>query len=149
MPTTNQSKPKCRLCNTRTAQSQLKGLCVKCHYDTKPQRDAIKNREVELPKELETLIAQPKTEDEWKRLAFSLRPVIDGIASGAVKATAAQTAIIKHIMDRAYGKVSKAQEDEQGPSGVVVLPTVGQAVTLQLCPLCLAAHQQHANNQEN
>ena len=45
----------------------------------------------------------------------SRRLSIVGLADGTIKASAAQAAIVKEILSRAHGKVTKSQEDERGP----------------------------------
>lgn len=85
---------------------------------------------------LSSLAATAKSEDDWKQLADQLQPTIVEIAKGTIKASASQTAIIKHILDRAYGRVVAAQSEKQMPIGVVILPTLGDRANMQLCPRC-------------
>lgn len=80
---------------------------------------------------------------DWTSLADGLSGVIEQVARGEMKATAAQGSLLKHILDRAYGRVTKAQEDKQGPVGVVVLPTLDKEGNTHVCKRCLEAHQLH------
>lgn len=81
-----------------------------------------------------------QTDDDWKRLAVTLGDTIKGLADGSIKASAAQVSIVKHIMDRAFGRVSKTQQDKAGPLGLVVLPALDKGDSTHLCALCVAEH---------
>lgn len=81
-------------------------------------------------------IEKPKSEDEWQKLAKSLKGTIDDIASGEVKASAAQAAMLKHILDRAYGRVSAQANEKRPASGILILPTLGERSNMQCCPRC-------------
>lgn len=140
MPFTDPTKPLCTRCEKRNAQVALKGLCNRCYQETKDIR--VPRAAYQLG-DIGQLAAAAKTDDEWKKLALQLQPVIVGIADGTVKATAAQASIVKHIMDRAFGKVTKSQEDAKGPIGVVVLPTLSDKSTMLICLKCQEEHARH------
>jgi len=87
--------------------------------------------------DLPALVAKAETPDDWKRLAKDLEQVASQIAKGEVKATAAQTSMLKHILDRAHGKVAATQESKTMPAGILVLPTLGEGSSTMICPQCL------------
>jgi hypothetical protein len=92
---------------------------------------------------------EEKSDDEWKKLAKELAPTIRDISQGLVKASAAQTAIIKHVMDRAYGRIGQ-KEQQLVANGVVILPTLGERSEMFLCPVCLTkAEKLHPRKEEN
>lgn len=124
---------KCPNCSLRKSGQYPNGWCRKCY-------DEHRNR---LPIDLTETIKEAQQTGDWKKLADSLGPVIRDIADGSVKATAAQSSLIHHIMDRAYGKVSKTQEDKAGAIGIVLLPVQGDGKDLKLCPLCRDFHTKH------
>src|SRR6266496_2807826 len=136
MPKTDPTKPLCTRCGTRNGQVIYKGRCHRCYEELKivPKSplDALGN-----------LIAAARTEDDWKKLAGVLAPTVEAIAKGELKASAAQAAMLKEVLARAYGKVTKSQQDAQGPSGIVMLPTLGVGASTQLCKKCLEAHPNH------
>lgn len=140
MPQTNPDKPLCTRCQLRNAQLAFKGLCNRCYHET---------RDLRVPKasfqlgEIGKLAAAAESDDDWKKLAKQLGPVISAVADGTVKATAAQTSMIKAILDRAFGKVNKTQEDTKGPIGVVILPTLGLYEKTLVCPQCQEYHTKH------
>src|SRR5258705_479345 len=115
----------CPNCSVRKSGNYPNGICRKC-YDEKRLR---------VPVDLTEQIKEAQATGDWKRLADSLGPVIRDIADGSVKATASQSSLIRHIMDRAYGKVSKTQEDKAGAIGVVLLPVQGSGRDIKLCPI--------------
>lgn len=136
MGKTDPNKPLCTRCNMRNGQVTYKGLCHRCYAELKlvPKSpfDALGN-----------LIATARTDDDWKKLAGVLAPTVESIAKGELKASAAQAAMLKEVLARAYGKVTKSQEDSQGPSGIVVLPTLGIGYKTNICVKCMEYHQTH------
>jgi len=142
MPFTDASKPLCPRCNERNAGKYPGGLCRACYNDKR--RTAIKIG-AGVPEDLAQRIRLAQTSGDWKALADSLSDVVRGIADGSIKATAAQGSLVKHILDRAYGRVSKSQEDTKGPIGIVILPSIGRDNTedLRICPECLKHHATH------
>src|SRR6267378_258637 len=141
MPPTKPDKPICTRCKERNAQPRYNGLCNRCYRET---RDV---RVPRLPKQFGDIIEQladpDKSKEYWKNLAVQLQPTIVGVSDGTVKATAAQSAILKEVLSRAYGKVTKSQEDERGPIGVVVLPTLDRGISTHICPKCAEYHMTH------
>lgn len=94
---------------------------------------------------LSTQMALAQSEDDWKRLYAALAPTIEAVAKGELKASAAQAALLKEIMQRAFGRVTKSQEDSKGPLGVVVLPALDNGSSLShICPKCLEEHARHS-----
>jgi hypothetical protein len=87
----------------------------------------------ELPLQLEKADSVP---DGWRKLADSLSGVVEAIAKGEVKATAAQTAIVKHVLDRGYGRVTASTQEKLVPAGLLVLPTLGERANMVMCPNC-------------
>ena len=138
MGQTDKTKPLCVECGERNALHKKGTLCRPC-YDRLRSQVKEDNALAHLS---ERIKSAQKTGD-WKQLAESLNPVIRSVADGSVKATAAQGSLLKHIMDRAYGRVSKSQEDSQGPLGIVVLPTLGEESTTHVCLKCIEAHKLH------
>jgi len=142
MPKTDPNKPLCTRCKTRNGQANFKGLCNKCYREVRDTRiPNIPKQFVELAAQLKT--GDPKDKDYWKTLAYQLQPTIVAMADGTLKASAAQAAIIKEILSRAHGKVTKSQEDERGPVGVVVLPTLDRGISAHVCPKCAEYHTTH------
>src|SRR5688572_26733774 len=86
--------------------------------------------------EFDEKLASAETEEDWKALAKELRPTMMGIADGSIKANAAQTAIIKHILDRGYGRLGTKDKQQLTPSGVLILPTLGERSDMKVCPRC-------------
>lgn len=142
MANTDPTKPLCPRCNTREAGKYPGNLCRSC-YDEK-RRTSIKIG-MGVPEDLAQRVRQAQTSGDWKALADSLSGIVKDIANGEVKASAAQGSLIKHILDRAYGRVSKSQEDSQGPVGIVILPSIGRdnSEDLRICPECLKHHATH------
>lgn len=134
MPQTDHSKPKCQACGTRNAGPYPGDLCRHC-YDIK--------RGAEVPEDLAEKVKSASSASDWKELAEQLAPTFNSISLGLVKATAAQVRLIQHVYDRAYGKVSKAQEEKAGPLGIVVLPSMGAGDHAHICPKCIEAHKLH------
>jgi hypothetical protein len=142
MPETDPLKPLCPRCNSRNAGKYPGGLCRACYNDKR--RTSIKIG-TEVPEDLAQRIRQAQVSGDWKALADNLNDTVKGIADGSIKATAAQASLVKHILDRAYGRVSKSQEDKQGPVGIVILPSIGRdnSEDLRICPDCLKHHATH------
>lgn len=136
MPKTDPTKPLCTQCGKRNGIPNFKGLCSRCYNI---------NRLLP-PEPLEGLgakvVAAKKTGD-WLKLAEELTGIYTSIGRGEVKATAAQASILNNIMERAYGKVTKTQEEEKKESNVVVLPILGTGVGARICPKCLEEHVKH------
>lgn len=136
MAKTDPTKPLCSRCQKRNAQLIYKGLCHRCYVEmSKAYQEPLAA--------LGDDIKAAKSDDDWKQLAAKLAPIVEQVASGALKATAAQAAMLKAIMDRAYGRVTKSQEEARVAAGIVVLPTIGDGITSRICPLCLAEHAKH------
>jgi hypothetical protein len=132
--TTNSNPELCPQCLTRKAGKYPNGLCRKCY-------DAGK---LEMPVDLPEKVRTAQVSGDWRGLADSLMPVIVGSADGSIKVTAAQASLLKHITDRAYGKVTKTQEDKSEAAGVVILPMMGQDANAFVCEKCKEAHLKHA-----
>lgn len=140
MPPTDPNKPICTRCRERNAQPKFKGLCNRCYRGTVDHHLPASI----LGMDVGAMAAGAQTDDDWRRLAVQLGDVIKGLADGSIKASAAQVSIIKHIMDRGFGKVSKSQQDKAGPLGLVVLPVLDKGDSTHLCALCLEIHtKQH------
>ena len=127
------AKPCPRGCGRLGNVRYPEGLCRTC-YDEKRAQE---------PKNLAKLVKQAQKSGDWKSLAEELGDTIKGVADGSIEATAAQSSLLKHIMDRAYGRVTKSQEDAAGPVGVVVLPTLDVCMNMSVCPVCLEYHLKH------
>lgn len=127
------SQPCPRNCGRTGSFRYPGGLCRTCYDEKRAQG----------PKNLAKLVKQAQKSGDWKQLAEELSDTIKGVADGSVEATAAQSSLLKHIMDRAYGRVTKSQEDSQGPVGIVVLPTLDVGMNTHVCPICLDYHLKH------
>lgn len=136
------SRPLCPECGLRNVGPYPGGTCRKC-YDTKRATKITIGKGV--PQDLADRIKAAQASGDWKALADSLNNVVTGIANGTVDASAAQASLLRHILDRAYGRVSKTQEDKQGPIGIVILPSIGRenSEDTQICPKCLEFHRNH------
>lgn len=141
MPHTDPTKPMCSKCKERNAQSTMQGLCNKCYRETRDVRVSRDTLE-----DLGKSMAVAKTAKDWRKLADSLNHIVIGIADGTIDATAAQVAMVKEVMARAHGKVTKSQEDTKGPIGVVILPTLNDGRNTQVCPQCLIEHGRHSDS---
>lgn len=138
MAKTDPSKPLCKRCLKRNAQVYYKGLCQHCYLEL---RQVAKNA---TPLgNLADKMAEAKTADDWRILADALKPTIEAVARGEVKASAAQAAMLKEIMSRAFGRVTKSQEEQAVPPGIIFLPTVGEGSKMQICPKCREFHSNH------
>lgn len=115
----------------RKAGRTYKGLCRK-HYN----ESVLEKRSAAIPKDLGARAVAAKTPEDWQKLAEQLGPIIQGVADGTIKATAAQTAMLKDIMSRAWGKPIAIQEKKQVAAGVVVLPTLNFGHEMKVCPKC-------------
>jgi hypothetical protein len=71
----------------------------------------------------------------WKEMAERLQRTYEGIASGMVEATPTQRQAIEHVFNRAYGRPG-LPEQEDTPSPVVLLPAMGDAAVMHVCPVC-------------
>jgi hypothetical protein len=132
----------CPRCNIRKSGRYPGKLCRVCYDEKRKTRIVIG---AEVPQDLQDRVRLAQTSGDWKALADSLGDTIKDVANGNIKATAAQGSMLKHIMDRAYGRVSKSQEDKQGPVGLVILPTIGRdnSEDLRVCPTCAKNHLEH------
>lgn len=130
----------CPACATRASGPYPDDLCRRCYDIKRAGKPPLTPAKFE---ELQEKLKTAEATGDWKKLAEELQPTFVAIANGTVKTTAAQASIIKHIFDRAYGKVSKTQEDKRGPIGLVILPSLGSQTTAQICPQCLEAHKLH------
>jgi hypothetical protein len=140
MPPTPPDAKLCPACGTRKSGVYPGGLCRRC-YDLKREgKPPLTPAKFE---ELQAKLKEAQASGDWKALAEEIHPTYVAVAAGTVKATAAQVSVMNHIMDRAYGKVSKTQEDKRGPVGVIVLPTMGLNKGSQVCPACIEAHKLH------
>lgn len=90
----------------------------------------------QVPKDLAARVGAARTIEDWQRIANELSPVIQGIADGTVKSTAAQTAILKDIMNRAYGRPTAAAIEKRESAGIIVLPVLETGDKAMLCPKC-------------
>ena len=126
---------KCPKCQERVSGPYPDGLCRHC-YD-------LKRRTV--PKDLGERVKIAQETGDWKTLAEGLKDTIQGIADGTVEATATQGRMVQHIMDRAYGRVNKSQEDKAGPLGIVVLPMIGSGAESRICHKCQEIHKMHVD----
>lgn len=124
----------CPRCHTRKSGPYPGDLCRRCYDDRRASTTLTS---------LGDRVKEAQISGDWKALADSLTDTIKGVADGSIKATAAQGSILRHIMDRAYGRVTKTQEEKKGPIGVVVLPTLEQGSTTQVCSKCLEYHLKH------
>lgn len=139
MPLTNPDKPLCTRCEKRNGQVIYKGLCHRCYAEIRQVAKSATPFDG-LAKDM----AKAQTEDDWKRLYATLAPTIESVAKGELKASAAQAALLKEIMSRAFGRVTKSQEESKGPSGIVVLPTLDNGILTHMCPICLEEHAKHS-----
>ena len=78
----------------------------------------------------------PTTDAEWLAKANEVLPYLIEIATGKIKATASQVAAAKEVVSRAYGRVAEKPSDKKPAAGVVILPALGDAAHLQVCPNC-------------
>jgi hypothetical protein len=67
----------------------------------------------------------------WAELQGKLTEVIEGIAKGDVKASAAQVSMVKYVLDQAK-QAEKGERD--GVRNVILLPVQGSGEQLQLDP---------------
>lgn len=142
MAQTDPNKPLCPRCNVRNAANYPGNLCRACYNEKRLTSIKVG---AAVPDDLREKIKAAQTSGDWKTLADSLSGEVKDIASGKTKATAAQAAMLKHILDRAYGRVSKSQEDKTGAIGIVILPTIGRdnSEDLRVCPTCQKQHLEH------
>lgn len=69
-------------------------------------------------------------------MAKDLAPVVAGILSGEVKASAAQVALIKDVQNRAFGKPAASVAEKAVAAGVIILPALDTGMKMMLCPKC-------------
>src|SRR4029077_8011162 len=89
-----------------------------------------------LPPNLGEMVATAKTAEDWQKIAAAVQPVMQGILDGTAKASAAQVALLKDVLNRAYGKPVATQEERKVSAGVIVLPALDDGVRTLLCPKC-------------
>lgn len=90
-----------------------------------------------MPTDIVSRAALAKSVEDWQKLANELAPVMEGILSGQVKATAAQANLLKDIWNRAFGKPVAAQTAKREAAGVIVLPTLDTDNKMTfVCPKC-------------
>lgn len=82
-----------------------------------------------------TEVSEDADENEWKKLAKELESTIREVAKGEIKASAAQIAIIKHVLERAYGRIGQ-KDDSVAAAGVIILPALGERSEMFICPVC-------------
>lgn len=140
MPATPVDAIKCPACGTRASGPYPDGLCRRCYDIKRAGKPPLTPAKFE---ELQERLKTAEATGDWKKLADELQPTFTAIANGTVKATAAQASLIKHIFDRAYGRVTKTQEDKRGPIGIIILPSMGVNESAQMCPQCVEAHKLH------
>lgn len=92
----------------------------------------------------EAATSEPKTTEDWCKLANKLQPVFMDIAVGLVKASAAQASVMKEIVARCHGKIGEKKDDD-GERNVVILPTIGTGSTMLICPKCLSEFKAESN----
>jgi len=117
-------------------EAKKKGLCQK-HYQ-KEWRAALRKAEeaAALPANLGEMVATARSAEDWQRVAAAVQPVMQGILDGTTKASAAQVALLKDVLNRAYGKPVATQEERKTSAGVIILPTLGDGAVMMLCPKC-------------
>lgn len=132
----------CPVCQQRPRGKYAGGRCNYC-YKAKRDGDAEKKRSIQqkafnevLPKDLLGQVGSAKTTQDWQDVASKLGPTIQGILNGDITATAAQAALIKDIMNRAYGKPVATQSEREVASGVLVLPALSTGESMTICPKC-------------
>jgi hypothetical protein len=116
--------------------AHLKGSWHKCAiaagYDEAPEQDEIMHRMVEkaggillADAELDELAYVLQAGEDgsipWGELRSKLASVIQSVANGQVKASAAQVSMLKFVIERA----EKQASDDDTSSNVIVLPTQG------------------------
>ena len=136
----NPEGPRCTNCTFRKADPRRGGLCRSC-YDEKRARTITIGTKV--PEDIAERVRTAQQTGDWLSLAKALEPTVKAIASGEEKASAAQSALLKHILDRAYGRVTKSQEDSKQSIGVVILPTLNTDDNAKVCPKCKEFHMTH------
>ena len=94
----NPEGPRCVQCGFRKAEGRRGGLCRAC-YDEKRARTITIGTKV--PEDIAERVRTAQQTGDWLSLAKALEPTVKAIASGAEKASAAQSALLKHILDRA------------------------------------------------
>lgn len=87
---------------------------------------------------LETPPPADESKDYWCEEAEKLKETLLAAARGDTKIQAAQARMIQHVMDRCYGVVG--HDTSVVEPGIVILPTLGEASTAEVCPHCLAYH---------
>lgn len=128
MALTNPDKPLCIRCNKRNGQEQYKGLCNACYREqTAPPK---------LPEDLASKAALARSTEDWQKLASDVAPVLQGILDGRIKASAAQAALLKDIMNRAFGVPKASQMEKRVAAGVIILPALNNNEKMMICPKC-------------
>lgn len=129
---TDAPSDRCPNCKRARASTRKSRFCATCH----------KNWLDEQPKplispEVASKLASAKSSEDWQKLAAELSPVLAGILSGEVKASAAQASLLKDIINRAYGKPVATQSEKRVAAGVVILPTLDTGMKMKICPVCM------------
>ncbi len=111
--------------------------------EIKPKPKAAKAHAVDLTG-LELPDPSDTDDSKWVALAKRLWPTWVGIASGELRASAAQKAILSDIMTRAHGKAGaeRAEDPSKLDRPVIVLPALGDGKSLTICPVCLSGYTQ-------
>lgn len=112
------------------------GVCQTHYQQQRRQEAADKNKAPVIPPDIIEKMAKARTTEDWQALGAALTPVMAGIMSGSVAASAAQVSLIKDIMNRAYGKPVATQMDKEVSTGIVLLPTLGTGEHTITCPKC-------------
>jgi len=117
---------------TKPADYKKVQLCQNHYMQQRRER----KRPPKIPGDLGKQVSDAKTTEDWQRIAAGLGDVIQAIADGRTKGTAAQVALLKDIMNRAHGKPQATQEEKQISTGVVILPALDTGHKMTICPRC-------------
>jgi rubrerythrin len=90
--------------------------------------------------------SEDETKQDWCAKYRELESVIDGIARGEVKSSAAQARIINMVTERCFGRV-KSEDEDKVLSGVMLLPMIGSGATAMICPRCGYVHEENTDEQ--
>lgn len=127
-PTTPINPTLCPVCQKAKASTRASKLCGTCHKKANPPPA--------VAPDLTARAALAKTTEDWQRLAKEIEPVIKKILEGKSDVTAAQSSLLKSILDRAYGKPVATQNDKKLAAGVIILPTLDTGEKMLVCPKC-------------
>jgi hypothetical protein len=127
----------CVECGKRpAARGDLCHACYQADYRARKKQAAIDAAKPKVPDDLAVRVQLAKTTEDWQKLAAMIAPVMQAILDGTGKATAAQTSLIKDIMNRAYGKPVASAQEKREAAGVIVLPTLDTGEKMMICPKC-------------